>query len=162
MLSVIPYFDDYQFIIAIKKEHLELVISLMSKMTAKNVQILTDKSREVLASADYALVKSGTVTLEAAILNCPQIVCYKTSFLSYCIARIVALVKFISLPNLIMNKKIVPELIQNDLNTKNIVAELKNLIANRNTQLTEYQLLNQKLTSDKDANIEIAHHIITD
>ncbi|MDR2511162.1 MAG: lipid-A-disaccharide synthase [Bacteroidales bacterium] len=161
MLSVVLYFADCQFIIAVKKENSELVREIIDGRNAMHrVQIITDKSREVLANADFALVKSGTVTLEAAILECPQIVCYKTSFLSYSIARMLALVKFISLPNLIMNKKIVQELIQNDLNTKNLVTELKSLMENKNTQLKEYQLFKQKITSEKDANLEIAHHII--
>jgi lipid-A-disaccharide synthase len=164
MLSVIPYFTDYQFVVAVKKEHFELAKKVVDSRNVfhdvSTVQIITDKSREILTNADFALVKSGTVTLEAAILECPQIVCYKTSFLSYCIAKMLALVKFISLPNLIMNKKIVTELIQNDLNTKNLITELVSLMINKNIQLKEYQLLKQKITSKKDANIEIAHHII--
>jgi lipid-A-disaccharide synthase len=164
MLSVIPYFPDYQFIVAIKTEHLELVEQIIHKINknlSNRIKIVCNMSRDILKMSNFALVKSGTATLEAAILDCPQVVCYKTSFISYAIARLVALVRFISLPNLIMNEQIVPELIQYQLNTKNITNELQKIISDKgNSQKENYQVLRGKLKSNLNANAEIARHIV--
>jgi len=61
------------------------------------------------------LVSSGTATLETALFDVPQIVCYRSSFLSYQIAKRLVKLKFISLVNLILNREVVKELIQNSL-----------------------------------------------
>jgi lipid-A-disaccharide synthase len=94
------------------------------------------------------LVTSGTATLETALLNIPEIVCYKSSFISYKIAKMVVKnLKYISLVNLIMDKKIVTELIQNELNTKNLTKELDDILYGnkRENMLKNYEILREKL-----------------
>ena len=91
-----------------------------------------------------AIVTSGTATLETAILNVPQVVCYKTSPLSYFIAKRLIKVPYISLVNLIMDREVVKELIQDDLNTSNLKLELEQIISNaqqRTKMLSEYDEL---------------------
>jgi lipid-A-disaccharide synthase len=74
----------------------------------------------------------GNATLETALLNVPEVVCYRGSKISYAIAkRLVKNIKYISLVNLIMDREVVKELIQNDLNTKNLVEELKKILKPR-------------------------------
>ena len=80
--------------------------------------------------AKAALVTSGTATLETALFGVPEVVCYKGSFLSYQIGRRLVKVKYISLVNLIMDKLVVKELIQDDMNAKNIEHELHELLTN--------------------------------
>ena len=95
-----------------------------------------------------ALVTSGTATLETALLNVPEIVCYRTSKISYEIGkRVVKNIKFISLVNLIMDQEVVKELIQSQLNTENLVDELQKILEGpkRDKMLQDYELLREKL-----------------
>ena len=80
-----------------------------------------------LNNSNVALVTSGTATLETAFFKVPQVVCYKSSWFSYSIAKTFIKVKYISLVNLILNKICVKELIQNDLNKLNLSKELSEL-----------------------------------
>jgi lipid-A-disaccharide synthase len=90
----------------------------------------TRDTYNLLTHANAALVTSGTATLETALFAVPEVVCYKGSFLSYEIGRRLVKVKFISLVNLIMDKLVVKELIQHDMNVKNLEHELHELLTN--------------------------------
>jgi lipid-A-disaccharide synthase len=99
------------------------------------------KTYDLLSIADFAIVTSGTATLETAIFRVPQVVCYKSSYLSYKIAKFLVNIRFISLVNLIMDKEIVVELIQNNVSRGKIQKELDRLIYNssyRETLLNAY------------------------
>ncbi|MDX9930120.1 MAG: lipid-A-disaccharide synthase [Bacteroidales bacterium] len=126
MVSVVKYYHDYQFIIAassnIDRELYTGIIGL------NPVRVLFNKTYEILAVAEAALVKSGTSTLEAALIGTPQVVCYRAGTISYLIARMLVRIRFISLVNLLMDKEIVKELIQGDLNDRMIVKELNSLV----------------------------------
>ena len=93
-----------------------------------SVKIISGKTYQILENASVALVTSGTATLETALLNTPQVVCYKGNRFSYLIARQVIKVKYISLVNLILDKPAVKELIQTDLNAENLHKELLKLL----------------------------------
>ena len=99
-----------------------------------NVKIIYDDTYNILNNSSIALVTSGTATLETAFFKVPQVVCYKSSWFSYLIAKSFIKVKYISLVNLILNKKSIKELIQNDLNVINLSKELKKL---KNVDYTE-------------------------
>ncbi len=90
--------------------------------------MVTGQTYNLLHHAEAALVTSGTATLEAALMDIPQVVCYKGNFFSYLIARSVIRVKYISLVNLIMGKEIICELIQKDLSIINLRNELKKIL----------------------------------
>jgi lipid-A-disaccharide synthase len=123
MLSVIPHFTDYQFIIAgVGNTPDDLYKTITGNYP---VTLIKDKTYEILHIAEAALVKSGTSTLEAALFRVPQVVCYKGDLISMLIAQIMVKVKFISLVNLIAGYEAVIELVQNSLNEKNLVSELK-------------------------------------
>jgi len=92
-----------------------------------NLQIETSRTYDVLASADMGIITSGTATLETALFNIPQVVIYKTSFITYTIAKSFAKVKHISLPNLILEEGLVDELIQDECTADKIIASLKAL-----------------------------------
>ncbi len=86
-----------------------------------NVSIIWDKTYDVLKLSKAAIVTSGTATLETALLNIPQIVCYRTSSLTYQVAKRILKIKYISLVNLIANREVVKELIQDEYNLPNLM-----------------------------------------
>lgn len=142
MMKMVRYFPDHQFILAgVKNIPDELYNQILGNSQVKLVRELT---YEILHIADAALVTSGTATLEAALLGAPQVVCYKGDFFSMLIASMVIKVKYISLVNLIMESEVVRELIQYDLNEKNLLKELKAVLKGgerREKMLSEYQTL---------------------
>lgn len=146
MLSVRPFFPDYRFIIAGAPS---IDASFYQKFTSdETIPVVAGKTYDIIRLSDAALVTSGTATLETALLNTPEVVCYKGGKISYHIARRLIKVKYISLVNLIMDREVVKELIQDDLNNDNLVRELKNLLenaANRNRVLADYEELRHKL-----------------
>ena len=145
MLSVRDSFKNYQFVIAgapsLSKEFYQ-------KFVDDDVHFVSNKTYDLLRCSRAALVTSGTATLETALLNVPEIVCYRTSKISYEIGkRVVKNIKFISLVNLIMYKEGVKELIQSQLNTENLVDELQKILegTKRDKMLQDYELLREKL-----------------
>ncbi len=117
----------------------------------RDVKILFNQTYSILNNAEAALVKSGTSTLEAALLHTPEVVCYKANTISYSIAKMVTNIRFISLVNLIMDKEVVKELIQNNMTVENIRKELDDLLLNpdkRMAMLQDYQELRIKLGID--------------
>ena len=145
MLSVRDFFKNYQFVIAGAPS---LPKEFYQKFVDDDVHFVSNKTYDLLRCSKAALVTSGTATLETALLNIPEIVCYRTSTISYEIGkRVVKNIKFISLVNLIMDKEIVKELIQKELNTKNLVDELQKILEGqkREEMLRNFELLREKL-----------------
>ncbi|GAB3165215.1 lipid-A-disaccharide synthase [Telluribacter humicola] len=144
MLTVQPHFQDYQFVISGVSN---LPASLYEKYQAlPNVQVIFEATYDILHITEAALVTSGTATLETALLNIPEVVCYRTSGISYAIAKRLIRVPYISLVNLIMNKEVVRELIQDELNTQQLVEELRALLpggTKRQEQLHDYARLQE-------------------
>lgn len=89
---------------------------------------LEENSKKAIISATAAITCSGTATLECAVEDTPMVVCYKLSKISWYIAKIVSRVKYSSIVNLILNKKVVPELLQDKMNSKNIIEEVTPLL----------------------------------
>ncbi len=146
MLSVLPSFRDYQFIVAGVSNFSKDYYEQYNK--DPNIKIIYDQTYDLLSHAKAALVTSGTATLETALFNVPQVVCYKTSAISYYIGKRVIKVPYISLVNLIANKPVVTELIQDDFTPKRIVAELKQILFDKiflKKQLDGYALVRQKI-----------------
>lgn len=159
MLSVVDNFMDYQFVIggapSQSVEFYEQI--LVAYPVANRPTLLQQQTYPLLQSAVAALVTSGTATLETALFGVPQVVLYKGNWWSYQIARRLVKVRYISLVNLIMNRPIITELIQNDCNSTSLAKEL-NLILNLNKKkiLSEYNILTKKL-SHKGASVRTAH-----
>ncbi len=158
MLKVVPYFPDYQFVIAAASAqdlsyfdqfiNADKTVINKGQAVAKSPQtvnqaitIVQNKTYDVLKIATAALVKSGTSTLETALFGVPQVVCYKGSAVSFAIAKRVVSIKYISLVNLIMDKEIVKELIQDEFTVENLVLELKKVIDNQAIIKKEYEIL---------------------
>lgn len=123
MLSIVNDFKDYQFVIAGAPGQDESFYSPFIKKS--NVAFISNKTHDLLSISYAALVTSGTATLETALFKVPEVVCYKGSWLSYQIGkRLVKHIKYISLVNLIMDKQVVAELIQDEFNTTRLKKEL--------------------------------------
>jgi len=145
MLSVKNLFPEYDFVIAGAPS---LDKYFYEKYIYNGIYFVSNKTYDLLRCSKAALVTSGTATLETAILNIPQVVCYKGSKISYKIAKIlIKHIKYICLVNLIMDKEVVSELIQKDLNTNNLKNELSKILFGhkRTNILNEYKLLYDKL-----------------
>ena len=153
MLAVSKNFPDYQFVVA-QAPAVEDAFYKQFTNPYPNISIVQNRTYDVLLQATAALVTSGTATLETALFGVPEVVCYKGSEISYQIAKRVISIQYISLVNLIMNREIVKELIQGEMNEKNITAELKALLFNepRKQQLKDdYEQLYQVLAAKGDA-----------
>lgn len=126
MLSVTEQFSDQQFVVAAAPGF--PVVYYQQFIGAKKVKLVFGQTYDLLNVATAAIVASGTATLETALFHVPQVVVYKGGKISIAIARMLVKIKFISLVNLIMDKEVVIELIQEDCNTINITDNLVRLI----------------------------------
>lgn len=146
MLQVIPDYPDYIFRITAMSIHQGLYEELVG--VNKQVRIVYDQMHLTIRQANAALVTSGTATLETALLNTPQVVCFRANLISFMIARTVIKVPYISLVNLMLNERLVPELIQNSCRPKTVSEELQKIIpggSKRSDQLAGYQNLSRQL-----------------
>ena len=146
MLEVVPHFPDYQFVVAGVSS---LDKSLYKKiMGNKDAFLVENQTYELLQNSSAAVVTSGTATLETALFTVPEVVCYKSTGISYLLAKWMIKVKFISLVNLVMDKEVVKELIQCELKKDSIVDELDKLLHNSKRQrqlLEDYDELKDRL-----------------
>jgi lipid-A-disaccharide synthase len=145
MLKMVKHYPEHQFIVAgapsqTKEYYKEFIRDA-------DVKIVYNQTYRLLKQATAALVTSGTATLETALFGVPEVVCYKGGTISYMIAKQLIKVKYISLVNMIMDKEIVKELIQNELNEKNLKVELDKLLepSSRKKLLENYSVLKEKL-----------------
>jgi lipid-A-disaccharide synthase len=159
MMSVIDLFPEYQFVIAgvdaVPESFYQSVIGIQP------VKLIFKQTHELLRSSVAALVTSGTATLETALLNVPEVVCYQGGYISYLIARQLIKVKYISLVNLIMDRVVVKELIQDQLNTNNLKRELDLILKSpeeRERIFSDYSEL-RHLLGDKGASKKTAQLI---
>jgi lipid-A-disaccharide synthase len=142
MLSVVKDFPDYQFVIAgAPSQEYEFYKPFL---TNENVKFISNKTYDLLSHSYAALVTSGTATLETALFNVPEVVCYKGSWISYQIAKRIITLKYISLVNLIMDQEVVKELIQEELNTENLKVELTKILHPENRKQLSINFANLK------------------
>ncbi|MCF8303032.1 MAG: lipid-A-disaccharide synthase [Bacteroidales bacterium] len=146
MLEVADRFSGYQFVIAGMSS---IPKAFYDKITKEHgIKIIIDQTYALLSHAEAALVTSGTATLETALMEVPEVVCYRGSGVSYQIAKRLVKVDYISLVNLIMKREIIKELIQNEFTSDNLAHELDKILHNgqiRNKMLDDYKLLKKKL-----------------
>jgi lipid-A-disaccharide synthase len=145
MISAAKNFPDYQFVItgapSIDKSYYELFIKETS------FPVLFNQTYDVLSYAHAAMVTSGTATVETALFNVPQVVCYKTVPLTFFIAKFLVKIKYISLVNIILNKLAIIELIQGDLTVSNLTEQMNIIIKGdkRDQVLKDYNEFNKLL-----------------
>jgi lipid-A-disaccharide synthase len=161
MMDVMPDFKDYEFVVA---GAANLPAGHYDALAAKQIKVVFNQTYELMSYARAGIIKSGTSTLESALLKLPQVVCYKSGALSFAIGKQLVNIKYISLVNLIMDKPVVKELVQNDLTSANISQELNRLLndrAYREAMLKEYDTLVEQL-GGSGASHKLAQHLVND
>ena len=163
MLETVSNLKGHQIIIAgAPSKSIEYYNKIIQSNDCKNdlIKVICNETYNILRISTAAIVTSGTATLETALFKVPQVVCYKTSWLSYIIGRLlIGDLKYISLVNIILDKQVVTELIQGYCNRENLVIELQKILNQKNTSsmLTNYNILHKKLggkgASKKTANL---------
>ena len=133
MLEASRAFPDYQFVVAEAPGQDSTFYDEILKYYPQAARV-RNQTYALLMHARAACVTSGTATLETALFSVPEVICYKGSSVSYQIAKRLIKVKYISLVNLIMDKPVVKELIQDEMNVENIVTELKKLVSDDDTR----------------------------
>ncbi len=160
MLKMVKHFPDHQFVIAQAPSMPDEVYQEL--IGAEHVLLAKNQTYNLLKQAKAALVTSGTATLETALFGVPQVVCYKGNAVSFWLAKKLVKVKYISLVNLIMDKPVVAELIQDDLNEQNLGLELAKILhdkVHRQQLMQDYKILWHKL-GDTNASNTAAREII--
>lgn len=146
MLETAQKYPDYQFVVAGAPAQ---DVAFYNEVAGdQNINIVFGKTYELLNHSTAGLITSGTATLEAALFDVPQVVCYKGNPISFAIAKKLVDIKYISLVNLILDKEVVKELIQTDLTEKNISSELKLILHNsehKMLMLNDYEALRRDL-----------------
>jgi len=161
MLEVTKEFKDYQFVVA---GATSLPALNYAPLHQHGIKVVFNQTYELMNYAQAGIIKSGTSTLECALFKLPQVVCYKSGALSFAIGKQLVKIKYISLVNLIMDKPIVKELVQNDLTAKNISNELMKLLNDatyRNQMLSAYDALVDQL-GGSGASKKIAKYLVED
>ncbi|GAC1437983.1 MAG: lipid-A-disaccharide synthase [Sediminibacterium sp.] len=158
MLGAARHFPEYRFVVA-QAPGLNTDFYAPFLAPHQNVSTVNNQTYDLLLRSKAALVTSGTATLETALFGVPEVVCYKGSNISYQIARRLIRIKYISLVNLIMDKLVVKELIQNELTTANLVRELEQLLTNETRRAAlqaDYAVLKEMLSKGGNASVQAA------
>ena len=162
MLEVSRSFPGYRFIVA-RAPGVDHSFYDSMLRPYPNVSAVTGRTYDLLQQSVAALVTSGTATLETALFGVPEVVCYKGSWLSYQIGKRLVKVKYISLVNLIMDKPVVKELIQHEMNVPNLCRELELLLHNPEKQeqlRADYATLQKMLVQEGHASARAAASIL--
>jgi lipid-A-disaccharide synthase len=157
MLKVVEKYPKYQFVVGATNTFSEEYFQSFIK--EKNVGLVFDETYGLLSNAAAALVTSGTASLETALFKVPQVVCYKTNWLTYVLAKNLIKIKYLSLVNILMDKLVVKELIQSELNQNKLKQELELVLEKNENILLAYEEL-KELLNKKGASKNAAKFII--
>ena len=138
--------NSFEFIFHSIDMHKSYLLNLLNDQKITNVEVISDEKikNEILKKSVFAVVKSGTVSLEVCKLNIPSIIIYKMNFINYFIAKLFLKIKFVNMLNIIKNKEIIPELIQGDCNPNEIFKSVYYFL--KKPELIDKQLLDIKNT----------------
>lgn len=159
MIALVPDFPQAQFVVAGVDSLPEATYELAK---AKGIKVIYNQTYDLLSHATAAVVTSGTATLETALFKVPQLVVYSTSWISYQIGKRLIRVPYISLPNLIADKKVVRELIQDDFSLDNLRQELGRLLSDatyRKEMKVGYDLIRERI-GEQQASERVARLIL--
>ncbi len=158
MLAVTKKFPDYNFVIA-GLSSLDYT-NIFCNSQYNNVTLIYDQTYQLLMHSQAALVTSGTATLETALFFVPQLVCYKTEYFFFWLAKYFVKIKFISLVNILLQREAIKEIIQTNI-TSRMTAELSNILNDENYRtkmLLDYKIL-QDILGDKNSVYRTAENI---
>ena len=161
-------FNDYTFIFHATNENKDIIISFLKNNSLDNSQVISDENikSQILSSSMFAVAKSGTVSLEICNANVPSIIIYKINMINYLIMKLLVKVKFANIINIINNKEIIPELLQDECNAKEIYKSvvyflknpklMKDQVNNCNKTLNE---IRSKSVSSLEASSVLSKHL---
>lgn len=139
----------------------KLFNGLIKNFSAKNLYVINHNNYEMMKHCDFLCVTSGTATLETAYLGTPFIICYRTSLFNYVIGRYLVKIERIGLPNIVLNKDIVPELIQQDASPEKIASNVSRFLSDKSMYETVKEDLKylHDLLGKKSAAVEVTDMI---
>ena len=138
---------NYSFIFHATEENKDQIVNYIKNKEFKNIDVISDENmkREVLSSSIFAVCKSGTVSLQVCNANVPSIIIYKLSFINFLIFKLLVNVKFANIINIINNKEIIPELLQNECNPKEIYNSVRYILKNPDIAKKQLEVCNKTL-----------------
>ena len=142
-------FDDFTFVFHATDENKNLINEKINNVNLHNVEVISDENikKQILNKSIFAVSKSGTVSLEICNAKVPSIIIYKMNFLNYLIVKMLVKIKFANIINIINNKEIIPELIQNECNAKEIYKSVVYFL--KNPELIKKQIIECEETLTK-------------
>lgn len=158
-------YPEFEFLLPIARESLrEKIKFYLADYNDLPIYLISGQAQSVLGASDLALLASGTVSLEAGLLNTPSIVAYKLSKFSYWLAKKLVKISHISLPNLLLNQKIFPEFLQEQVTPENLFNALNQQWETYQKQLPEFGLKLKNLLTHQASQkaLEEIEHVIED
>ena len=163
-------FDEYYFVFHATDQNKNLIKEELIKSNFKNIEVISDENikSKILSNSKFAVAKSGTVSLEICNFKVPSIIIYKMNFLNFMIVKLLVKTKYANIINIINQKEIIPELIQNECNAKEIFRSVVYLL--KNPDLMDKQInqvnntlndIRSKTSSSDEASTVISRYLST-
>tara|TARA_Y100000816_G_C25809183_1_gene423625 strand:- start:145 stop:648 length:504 start_codon:yes stop_codon:yes gene_type:complete len=163
-------FDKYQFVFHATDQNKNLINKEVIKSNFKNIKVISDENikSQILSNSKLAVAKSGTVSLEICNLNIPSIIIYKMNYLNFMIVKLLVKTKYANIINIINQKEIIPELIQNKCNPEEIFRSVVLML--KNPELIDKQInqikntlndIRSKTSSSNEASAVISSYLNT-
>ena len=143
--------DNYIFIFHATNKNKKTIINFLRKSSLNNFQVISDENikSQILSKSIFAVAKSGTVSLEICNANVPSIIIYKTNMINYLIMKYLVKIKHVNIINIINKKEIIPELLQNECNAKEIYNSVNYLLSHPNLLKTQLYEIDKTLKNIK-------------
>ena len=139
--------SNYNFVFHATEENKKQIIDFIKIKNIKNIDVISDETmkREILSKSVFAVCKSGTVSLQVCNANVPSIIIYKLNFINFMIFKFLVNVKFANIINIINNREVIPELLQNECNAKEIYNSVIYMLKNSDIRKKQIEDCNQTL-----------------
>ena len=139
--------SNYNFVFHATEENKKQIIDFIKIKNIKNIDVISDETmkREILSKSVFAVCKSGTVSLQVCNANVPSIIIYKLNFINFMIFKFLVNVKFANIINIINNREVIPELLQNECNAKEIYNSVIYMLKNSDIRKKQLEDCNQTL-----------------
>ena len=138
---------NYNFVFHATDENKEQIINYIKVKNIENIDVVSDENikSEILSNSIFAVCKSGTVSLQVCNANVPSIIIYKLNFINFMIFKLLVNVKFANIINIINNREVIPELLQNECNAKEIYNSVVYMLKNPDIRKKQLEDCNQTL-----------------
>jgi lipid-A-disaccharide synthase len=151
-------YNDIHFIFHTTNEHRDTLKNLLSKEDVKNCDVISDEKIKsyILKKSSFAVAKSGTISLEICNANVPSIIIYKINFINFFIVKMLVKVKFANIINIAAGKEIIPELLQEKCNAKNIFSKVDEFLTNPDlsiNQVNQFKAIIKDFKTDKSSDL---------